>query len=83
MFNLADSFYIKTTDISNEFLEMSTPKIIKPALTAQALKNRQDFILWVTDFFHGHWEDPSWGTKQVAIYEELIKMAKEKAAATK
>jgi hypothetical protein len=57
---------------------MSTPKIIKPALTKEAIKNREEFILWVTDFFHGHWEDPNWGRKQ-AIYEQVAKMAAEKA----
>ena len=24
-------------------------------------KNRLDFILRLTDWFHGHWEDPEWG----------------------
>jgi hypothetical protein len=24
-------------------------------------KSRLDFILRLTDYFHGHWEDPSWG----------------------
>ena len=24
-------------------------------------KNRLDFILRLTDFFHGQWEDPEWG----------------------
>jgi len=60
---------------------MSTPKITTKvaALTPAAIKNRQEFILWVTDFFHGHWEDPSWGSKQV-MYEKLAKLANEKKA---
>jgi hypothetical protein len=60
---------------------MSTPKITDKvaALTPAAIKNRQDFILWVTDFFHGHWEDPNWGRRQV-MYEKLAKMANEKMA---
>jgi hypothetical protein len=60
---------------------MSTPKntIKVAALTPEAIKNRQEFILWVTDFFHGHWEDPSWGRRQV-MYEKLAKMANEKMA---
>ncbi|MDR3086334.1 MAG: hypothetical protein LBU45_00025 [Azoarcus sp.] len=24
-------------------------------------KTAQDFILHVTNWFHGHWEDPEWG----------------------
>ncbi len=35
-------------------------------LTKQGL----DFILRLTDFFHGHWEDPEWGkraTTQVVV----------------
>lgn len=24
-------------------------------------KSRLDFILRLTDWFHGHWEDPEWG----------------------
>ena len=24
-------------------------------------ESRLDFILRLTDYFHGHWEDPSWG----------------------
>jgi hypothetical protein len=59
---------------------MSTPKIVSKAaaLTPEAIKNRQEFILWVTDFFHGHWEDPNWGRRQV-MYEALAKTAKEMA----
>ena len=25
--------------------------------------SRLDFILRLTDYFHGHWEDPSWGRR--------------------
>lgn len=24
-------------------------------------RSRLDFILRLTDYFHGHWEDPGWG----------------------
>jgi hypothetical protein len=60
---------------------MSTPKKTNTvaALTPAAIKNRQEFILWVTDFFHGHYEDPNWGRRQV-MYEKLAKMANEKMA---
>ncbi len=33
-------------------------------------KNRLDFILRLTDYFNGHWEDPEWGkrpTTQILI----------------
>ena len=33
-------------------------------------KNTLDFILRLTDYFHGHWEDPEWGkrhTTQILI----------------
>ena len=33
-------------------------------------KTRLDFILQLTNYFHGHWEDPAWGhlaTSQVLI----------------
>jgi len=33
-------------------------------------KNVLDFILRLTDWFHGHWEDPEWGkrpTSQILI----------------
>jgi hypothetical protein len=26
-------------------------------------KDRLDFILRLTDWFHGHWEDPEWGKR--------------------
>lgn len=26
-------------------------------------KDRMDFILRLTDWFHGHWEDPEWGKR--------------------
>lgn len=26
-------------------------------------KSRLDFILRLTDYFHGHWEDPEWGKR--------------------
>ena len=58
---------------------MSTPKnaLKAGALTPEGIKNRQDFILWVTDFFHGHLEDPTWGRRQ-AMYQKLIQIAAEK-----
>lgn len=58
---------------------MSTPKIAPKiaTLTPEAIKNRQDFILWVTDYLHGHWEDPNWGRRQV-IYQNFVKAAAEK-----
>ena len=67
--------------MSNEVFKMSTPKITSKvsALTPDANKNRQEFILWLTDFLHGHYEDPNWGRRQ-AMYEKLAKMANEKMA---
>lgn len=26
-------------------------------------KSRLDFILQITNYFHGHWEDPEWGRR--------------------
>jgi hypothetical protein len=26
-----------------------------------SMDKRTQFLLWITDFFHGHWEDPEWG----------------------
>lgn len=28
-------------------------------------KAARDFILHITDYFHGHWEDPEWGKQPV------------------
>ena len=28
-------------------------------------KAARDFILHITDYFHGHWEDPDWGKTPV------------------
>jgi hypothetical protein len=39
------------------------------ALESERLK----FILLLTDYFHGHWEDPSWGTR--AENQVLIALA--------
>jgi len=38
------------------------------------LDKRTEFLLWVTKFMHGHWEDPEWGrrvTSQV-MYKQAI-----------
>jgi hypothetical protein len=37
-----------------------------------------DFILRITDYFHGHWEDPSWGRRginQVLILLSIYNLA--------
>ena len=36
-------------------------------------KTRLDFILRLTDYFHGHWEDPEWGRR--ASSQVLIAVA--------
>lgn len=28
-------------------------------------KSARDFILHITNYFHGHWEDPEWGRRPV------------------
>ncbi|MES2073859.1 MAG: hypothetical protein V4488_26130 [Pseudomonadota bacterium] len=28
-------------------------------------KTAKDFILHITNYFHGHWEDPEWGKQPV------------------
>lgn len=28
-------------------------------------KSGKDFILHITNYFHGHWEDPEWGRRPV------------------
>jgi hypothetical protein len=47
-------------------------------------KNRLDFLLHVTDYFHGHWEDPGWGRRpenQVLIHLAIAELANQVADA--
>lgn len=53
------------------------------ALTPEAIENRKQFILFVTDNLHGHYEDDSWGTNPAAMYEKFSKLIKERAIAIK
>jgi protein-disulfide isomerase len=41
-------------------------------------KNRLDFLLHLTNYFHGHWEDPEWGRRaenQVLIHVAISELA--------
>ena len=41
-------------------------------------KDRLDFLLHITDYFHGHWEDPGWGSRaenQVLIHLAIAELA--------
>jgi hypothetical protein len=29
------------------------------------MEKRTQFILWLTHYFNGHWEDPEWGKSEV------------------
>ena len=48
-------------------------------LTPEAIENRKQFILFVTDNLHCHYEDASWGTNPAAMYEKFSKLIKERA----
>lgn len=44
--------------------------------------NRLDFLLHITDYFHGHWEDPTWGRRpenQVLIHLAIAELANQVA----
>jgi hypothetical protein len=34
-----------------------------PEEAAMLSKSARDFILHITNYFHGHWEDPEWGKR--------------------
>jgi hypothetical protein len=41
-------------------------------------KSRFDFILHITNYFHGHWEDPNWGRRasdQILIATTIAELA--------
>lgn len=44
-----------------------------------AVQSRLDFILQITHFFHGHWEDPEWG--KLPVNQVLIGVAIRELAA--
>ena len=32
-------------------------------MAIRKVKSRLDFVLQITDYFNGHWEDPDWGRR--------------------
>lgn len=48
-------------------------------MALRKVKSRMDFILQVTNYFGGHWEDPSWG--QQATNQALIALTIRELAA--
>jgi hypothetical protein len=43
-----------------------------------SFKSRFDFILHITNYFHGHWEDPGWGNRasdQILIAVTIAELA--------
>jgi hypothetical protein len=41
-------------------IQKATDKFVSPEDTMLS-KAALDFLLRITDWFHGHWEDPEWG----------------------
>lgn len=47
-------------------------------------KNRLDFLLHLTDYFHGHWEDLGWGRRpenQILIHLAIAELSNQVADA--
>ncbi len=42
-------------------------------MALRKVKSRLDFVLQVTDYFKGHWEDPGWG--RLPANQALIALA--------
>ncbi len=56
----------------------STARVQKNYIHMATFKNRLDFLLHLTDYFHGHWEDPEWGRRvenQVLIHLAISELA--------